>query len=162
MSVNSLMDLTYSSKSVEILQSLFDVSKGKGEGSIKCTVTKHRIGKTAILLGIEILTKRSPSRVLALIERCAPIRRSGWEKGKGKTKVVLCLECSSPQGILTGIDQVWRLIDGEVSRRRVTKAALCLGLESLNRVEPSKVRQLVSKVCPVPRKYWDPELGQWL
>jgi len=44
----------------------------------------------------------------------------------------------------------------------VMTAALCIGIETLNKVDHTKMRQLVSKVCPVSKKYWDPEVNQWL
>lgn len=159
---NAVLDLTNSTDSVEILGTLFEATKGKGEGRIKCTITKHRLAKTAILLGIAVLSKRSPSIALKLIEKWAPLRAPVKGKKKRVVKTELVLECSSTQGLLEGVDKVWRAIAGKVSHRRVTKACLCLGLDSLNKVDPGKVRQLVSKVCPVQKKYWDFELEQWL
>jgi hypothetical protein len=147
------------------LSALFEASKGKGEGRIKCTLTKHRIAKTAILLGIALLSKKPPSMALKLIDRWAPVRvpvARGTRVHKKVVRTELVLECSSTQGLLAGVDRVWRLISGAVSHRRVTKAALVIGLDSLNKVDHGKVRQLVSKVCPVPKKYYDSELGLWL
>lgn len=160
---NVVLDLAYSPESGVILQALLDATKGKGDGRIKCTVTKHRIAKTAILLGIQVLLKRPPSIIQTLIEKWAPLRKPGRRKGvRAMVKAELVLECSSTQGLFEGVDRVWRLISGSVSHRRVTKACLCLGLDSLNKVDPGKVRQLVSKVCPVTTKYWDAELKHWL
>lgn len=162
---NAVLDLSNSTDSVVILNALFEGTKGKGEGRIKCTITKHRLAKTAILLGIAVLSKRSPSIVLKLIEKWAPLRvpmRGSAKTHKRVVKTELVLECSSTQGLLEGVDRIWKGIQGKVSHRRVTKACLCLGLDSLNKVDPGKVRQLVSKVCPVPKKYWDAELGLWL
>jgi hypothetical protein len=162
---NAVLDLSNSIESIDILQSLFDASKGKGEGRIKCTITKHRIAKTAILLGIALLSKKPPSMALKLINQWAPTRvpvPRGMRAHKRVVRSELVLECSSTQGLLDGVDRVWRVISGAVSHRRVTKACLTIGLDSLNKVDPGKVRQLVSKVCPVPKKYFDPELQQWL
>jgi hypothetical protein len=158
---NAMLDLSNTPDSTLILNALVTATKGKGEGRVKCTVTKHRVAKTAILLGIQVLSKRPPSTALKLVEKWAPICKPG-RGGRLRVRTELVLECSSTQGLLEGVDRVWRNISGAVSHRRVMKAALCLGLDSLNRVEPGKVRQLVSKVCPVPKKYWDPELDQWL
>jgi len=161
---NAVLDLTNSTDSVVILNALLEASKGKGDGRIKCTITKHRLAKTAILLGIAVLSKRAPSIILKLIEKWAPLRvpLRGSKPHKRVVKTELVLECSSTQGLLEGVDKVWRAISGKVSHRRVTKACLCLGLDSLNKVDPGKVRQLVSKVSPVQKKYWDAELGLWL
>lgn len=161
---NAVLDLTNSTDSVETLNALFEASKGKGEGRIKCTITKHRLAKTAIFLGIVVLLKKSPSIALKLIERWAPLRvpLRGKKGYKRLIKTELVLECSSTQGLLEGVDKVWKHIEGAVSHRRVTKACLCLGLDSLSKVDPGTVRKLVSKVSPVQRKYWDPELGLWL
>jgi hypothetical protein len=162
---NIVLDLSTSPESSEALHGLFAATNGKGDGRIKCTITKHRIAKTAILLGVQLLLKRGPEAISKLIEKWAPVKKPGRRLGSKKTKKIkteLVLECSSTQGLLEGVDKVWRKIAGEVSHRRVTKAALVLGLDSLSKVEPGKVRLLVSKVCPVPRKYWDPELGLWL
>lgn len=161
---NAVLDLTNTIDSVEVLRSLLEATKGKGEGRIKCTITKHRLAKTAILLGITLLLKRSPEVSLKLIEEWAPLRKPLRGK-KGSKRVVrteLVLECASTQGLLEGVDKVWKNISGAVSHRRVTKACLCLGLDSLNKVDPGKVRLLVSKLSPVQKKYWDEELGQWL
>jgi len=161
---NAVLDLCNAQESVATLQTLFDASKGKGEGRIKCTITKHRLAKTAILMGFAILSKRPPSTTLRMIEKWAPLRKPG-RKGGAKVKYVkteLVLECSSTQGLLEKIDHLWRQVSGVVSRRRIMTACLTIGLESLNKVDPGKVRQLVSKVCPVPKKYFDHELQQWL
>jgi hypothetical protein len=157
-----MLELGYSTESILILDALVADSRGKGEGRIKCTVTKHRVAKTAILFGIQVLSKRSPSIALKLIEKWAPICKPGRGRKIRRRRTGLVLECSSTQGLLEGVDRVWGDIGGAVSHRRVTLAALCLGLDSLNRIEPGKVRRLVSKLCPVPNKYWDPELGLWL
>lgn len=159
-----MLDLTNSTDSIAILKALHEGTKGKGEGRIKCTITKHRLAKTAILLGITVLSKRPPSMIRKLIERWAPLRvpLRGAKGHKRVVKTELVLECSSTQGLLEGVDRIWRLISGAVSHRRVTKACLCLGLDSLSKVDPGKVRQLVSKVSPVTKKYWDAELGLWL
>lgn len=161
---NAVLDLTNSTDSIVTLNALWEASKGKGEGRIKCTITKHRLAKTAILLGVAILSKRSPSTIQTLIEKWAPLRvpLRGAKGHKRVVKTELVLECSSTQGLLEGVDRVWRLISGAVSHRRVTKACLCLGLDSLSKVDPGQVRKLVSKVSPVEKKYWDPELNQWL
>jgi hypothetical protein len=162
---NTVLDLSNSIESSDILNSLYEASKGKAEGRIKCTITKHRVAKTAIILGIRLLSRKPKGIVLGLIERWAPLRLKsapGVRSHKRMVKTELVLECSSTQGLLEGVDKVWRAIDGAVSHRRVTKAALTIGLDSLNKIDPGKVRQLVSKVCPVPKKYYDQELQQWL
>lgn len=100
--------------------------------------------------------------VLKLIEKWAPLRGKVRGHVKKPVRTELVLECASTQGLLEGVDRVWRVVSGAVSHRRVMKACLCIGLESLNRVDQGKVRQLVSRVCPVPKKYWDFELGLWL
>lgn len=161
---NAVLNLSNTPESFVILQELFNDSKGKSEGRIKCTITKHRVAKTAILLGIEVLLKRSPSIALKLINTWAPVRKPG-RRGQDQvkyTKMELVLECSSTQGLLEKVDQVWRLTSGAVSHRRVMTACLTIGLDSLNKVDPKKVRQLISKVCPVPKKYFDGELQDWL
>jgi hypothetical protein len=161
---NAVLNLGNTPGSYTTLQELFGASKGKGDGRIKCTITKHRIAKTAILLGVELLLRRHPSMILKMLDTWAPVRKPG-RNGAPKvkyTKMELVLECSSTQGLLEKVDQVWRRISGEVSHRRVMTACLTLGLDSLNKVDPGKVRQLVSKVCPVQKKYFDHELQQWL
>jgi hypothetical protein len=165
---NAVLNLTNAQESASILHSLYTDSKEKGEGRIKCTVSKHRIAKTAILLGVLIISKRPPSAALDLIQHMAPRERPGRKpRGirshkKTNPKVELVLECASTQGLVEGVDRVWRLVAGAVSRRRVMMACLTIGLDSLNKVEPGKMRQLVSRVCPVSTKYFDAELGQWL
>ena len=161
---NAVLDLTNTIDSVGVLRSLFEATKGKGEGRIKCTITKHRLAKTAILLGITLLLKRSPEVSLKLIEKWAPLRKPlrGKKGSKRLVRTELVLECSSTQGLLEGVDKVWKSISGAVSHRRITKACLCLGLDSLSKIDSGKVRLLVSKLSPVQRKYWDEELGQWL
>lgn len=140
------------------MQELLAATKGKGEGRIKCTITKHRLAKTAIVIGTQVLKKKAPSILKRTIEKWAPLR----VKGRIYSHFELVLECASTQGLIEGVDQVWKLALGAVSHRRVMTAALCIGLESLHRVDHTKVRLLVSKVCPVQKKYWDPEIGQWL
>jgi hypothetical protein len=160
-----VLDLSNSIESVEILTSLYEASKGVADGRIKCTITKHRVAKTAILLGIKLLLGKPRGVALSMVEGAAPYREKppvGVRSHKRRIKAELVLECSSTQGLLEGVDRVWQAIGGEVSHRRVTKAALVIGLESLNKIDPGKVRQLVSKVCPVTRKYFDKELGEWL
>lgn len=162
---NAVLDLSNTIESVEILNTIYEASKGKGEGRIKCTVTKHRIAKTAILLGIALLSKKPTSIILKMVNQWAPLRTPlprGVKSHKKQIKAELVLECSSTQGLLDGVDLIWRRVQGAVSHRRVTKAALTIGLDSLNKVDPGKVRQLVSKVCPVPKKYFDSELQVWL
>jgi hypothetical protein len=160
---NIILDLTHSKASVANLQALFDASIGKGEGRIACTVTKHRLSKTAILLGVEILKKRPPSSVLELIDKWSPMAiLPGVRLKRKRHRTTLVLECSSTQGLLEGVDQIFKHIDGRVSHSRVAKACFCLGLDSLARVDPGQVRMLVSKVSPVKKKYWDPGLGLWL
>ena len=160
---NADVDLSNTPGSVAILNSLYDASKGKGEGRIKCTLTKHRIAKAAVLLGIRVLLKRSPDTLLKTIEQWAPLRKPGpVGSQRARAKAGLALECSSTQGLLEGVDRVWRLINGEASHRRVLKACMCIGLDAMSRVNQGKVRQLVSKLSPVKQKYWDPELGLWL
>lgn len=163
---NTEVDLSASPRSYSTLVALWETTKGKGEGTVKCTLTKHRIAKAAILFGVQILLRREPSDLMSLILKWSPQKKSG---PKGPRKQVrtrvrsgLTLECSSTQGVLEGVDQIWRLIHSEVSHRRVMTACLCLGLDSLARVDPGKMRQIVSRLVPVPRKYWDPELGLWL
>lgn len=153
--------LKLNSSSTQILLLLLDASRGKGEGRIKCTVTRHRLAKTAILLGLKFFSQREDA--LDLITQWYPLTRSGPKKeGETRFKGTLVLECSSPQGLLEGVDQVWKQVGEAVSHRRVTTASLFLGLDLMNRLDPKVVRKLVSRACPVPRKYWDPELGQWL
>lgn len=160
---NAEVDLSNTPGSVEILAALFDSTKGKGEGRIKCTITKHRIAKTAILLGTQVLLKRRPDTLPKLIEQWAPLRKPGPSSpSRVKVRAGLTLECSSTQGLLEGVDQIWKLIGGTHSHRRVLKACMCIGLDSLSKVDPGKVRRLVSRLCPMKRKYWDPELNQWL
>lgn len=156
--------LNLSPNSDRLLNELYQGTQGKGEGRIKCTITRHRLAKTAIVLGIAVLSKKSPSLVLKHILESTPSTRSG-RKPKGKKRPVrasIVLECASTPKLLEGIDSLWRLISGELSHRRVTTACLNLGLEMMGRQDPGKVRLLVSKVCPVTTKYWDPELGAWL
>lgn len=160
---NALLDLSNTIDSVEVLDRLYIASVGKGEGRIKCTLTKHRIAKTAIVLGVQILLKRTPSSILGIIEKRAPLKTRGQSRPHRKAvRTHLVLECASTQGLLEGVDRVWKMTNGTISHRRVMKASLCLGLESLARVDHAKVRQLVSKVCPIQKKYWDPEVGGWL
>jgi len=158
---NITLSLSNTPETSEILNRLLGDAKGKAEGRIKCTVTKHRIAKTAIILGMNILTKRPKEVALRMVESAAPLRKSGRNNRK-MVKTELVLECSSTQGLIEAIDKLWRAIGGPVSHRRVTTAALVIGLKSLNEVDPGMVRQLVSKVCPMARKYFDKELGEWL
>lgn len=162
---NMVIDLGDSDSAIEILDTLMKGSRGKGEGRIKCTVTKHRLAKTAIMLGIKILSRQPPASIQRLAEKLAPLRKPGRPArgAKRRLRTELVLECSSTQGLLDGLDTVWRIIaTGEVSHRRIAKTALCLGLDSMAKVDHGKVRQLVSRVCPVPKKYWDTEVGAWL
>jgi hypothetical protein len=167
---NAVLNLTNAQESSRLLQLLYDSSKGKGEGRIKCTISKHRIAKTAILLGVLLLSRRDSPTALELIQNSAPKERPGrkprvaraHKKITPRVKVELVLECASTKGLVEGVDRVWRLINGAVSHRRVTMACLAIGLGSLSKVDPGKMRQLVSKVCPVSTKYFDYELGQWL
>lgn len=158
---NTVLNLHKNSLSISQLHALVASTEGKGEGRIKCTVTKHRVAKTAILLGIAILSKKPPSTALKYIKKWAPKQR--WI-GRTKVKVNLVLECASTQGLLESVDRTWKKVNEmeAVSHRKVMTAALCIGLDSLTKVDSGKVRQLVSKLAPVPTKYWDPELDQWL
>jgi hypothetical protein len=157
---NVVLDLSGTLETVELLGALVGATKGKGEGRIKCTVTKHRMAKTAILLGIAILLKKPPSIALDFIQKWAPLRKKG--KRCVPVKANLVLECSSTQGFFEGVDKIWKQVGEAVSHRRVMKACLCIGLDSLNKVDPGKVRLLVSRLSPVQTKYWDPELDQLL
>jgi hypothetical protein len=163
MNVNKVisLELGWGTKSLLTFNALVTASKGKGEGRVKCTVSKHRIAKTAILVGTQMLLRMPPATVLELVEKWAYISNLKPRVYR-KRMVRLVLACASPPGLLEGLDRVLKHISGAVSHRRVTKTALCIGLDSLSRVEPGKLRLLVSKICPVPRKYWDPELGLWL
>lgn len=104
---------------------------------------------------------------LKLINTSAPTQTRG-PKPKKMVKLAqpvrceLVLECSSTQGLLEGVDKVWMAIQGAVSHRRITKAALVIGVQSLSQIDSGMVRKLVSRRCPVTRKYWDEELGLWL
>jgi hypothetical protein len=155
---NSVLNLVGSPESAAIMMALLASTKDKGEGRIKCTVTKHRLAKTAIVIGIQILKRKPQSTLKQLIEKWAPRK----VRGRICSNFVLVLECTSTQGLLEGVDYVWRQTFGAVSHRRVMTAALCIGIETLNKVDHTKMRQLVSKVCPVSKKYWDPEVNQWL
>lgn len=155
---NSVLNLGGSPASVAILQALLVSTKDKGEGRIKCTITQHRLAKTAIIIGIQLLKKKPPRTLRKIIERWAPRKVRDLTVPSFR----LVLECSSTQGLLEGVDDVWKQTLGAVSHRRVMTATLCLGLDLLNKVDPIKLRQLVSKVCPVQKKYWDPEISQWL
>lgn len=162
---NVVLELSSNPESVEALDQIYSQSKAVPTGRVKCTITKHRLAKVAIILGVAILNKRSSIAALGLIEKWAPerVRERGKRSGPKKIKAELVLECSSTQGLLEGVDQVWRgKINGAVSHRRVTRAALCLGLDSMTKLDPKMLRQIVSKVCPVQRKYWDEELQTWL
>ena len=159
--LNISLSLSNTPESSEILNHLLADSKGKAEGRIKCTLTKHRVAKTAIILGMSLLSKRPKEVALSMIKEAAPLRKPGRNNRK-MIKTELVLECSSTQGLLDGVDKLWRAIGGTLSHRRVTTAALVIGLKSLNDVDPSQVRRLVSRVCPVPKKYFDSELQQWL
>lgn len=160
---NADIDLSNTPGSFEILSSLYEATKGKGEGTVKCTITKHRVAKTAILLGIIVLSKKDPDTLQRLIERWAPLRKPGPKTlQRARAKTSLTLECSSTQGLLEGVSKLWRRVNGVVSHRRIMKACLCVGLDSLNRIESGKVRRLVAQLSPVKTKYWDPELNQWL
>lgn len=155
---NAVLNLGGRPESAATLQELLASTKGKGEGRIKCTITKHRLAKTAIILGTQILRKKDPSILKEFIEKWSPRK----VRGRTYSNFELVLECASTQGLIEGVDRVWRRTQGTVSHRRIMTAALCLGIESLSKVEPTKVRLVVSKVCPVIKKYWDPELNQWL
>lgn len=159
--VNTVLNLHNTSEAVKHLRAIVASTQGKGEGRIKCTVTKHRVAKTAILLGITILSRRPPSIALEFVKKWAP--KQSWV-GRNRVKVNLVLECSSTQGLLEGVDNMWKKVNEieAISHRKVMTAALCLGLDSMNKVDPGKVRELVSKLCPVKTKYWDPELDRWL
>ena len=159
-----VLDLCGADVITETLDSLWRGSRGKGEGRIKCTITKHRLAKTAIVLGIKILSQKPPASIIKLASEWAPLRKPGRPpRGvKKHSRTELVLECASTTGLLDGIDTVCRMTTGAVSHRRVAKTALYLGLDSMSKVEHAKVRQLISRVCPVPKKYWDPEVGEWL
>ena len=158
---NTILNLHNTSEAISNLRAIVAATHGKGEGRIKCTVTKHRVAKTAILLGIAILSKKPPSTALEYIKKWAPKQR--WI-GRTKVKVNLVLECASTQGLLESVDRTWKKVNEmeAVSHRKVMTAALCIGLDSLTKVDSGKVRLLISKLSPVPFKYWDPELDQWL
>lgn len=155
---NCVLDLSTCPESTTTLHALVDSTKDKGDGRIKCTVTKHRLAKAAIVLGVQILKKKPPKALKKVIERWAPQR----VRGRTYSQYTLVLECSSPQGLLEEVDALWKLTLGVVSHRRIMTAALSIGLSSLNKVDPIKMRLLVSKVCPVAKKYWDSEIEQWL
>jgi hypothetical protein len=160
---NLVFDLTYSTDTLGALQSIYDASKGKGGGSIRCTVSKHRISKTAIIFGAKVLLKLDPRLVLGLVEYWAPKGRSEQAKeAKVPKSIRLVCECSKHPGLTLDVDRLWEIVSGKVSHQRIMGACLCLGLDSLSRVDPGSVRLLISKVCPVQKKYWDEELGQWL
>ena len=59
--VNAVLDLHSNPEALVALNALVMASKGKGEGRIKCTVTKHRVAKTAIILGIQLLSRKPPT-----------------------------------------------------------------------------------------------------
>ena len=95
-------------------------------------------------------------------QRRGPKPKGTRSHKKATPKVEIVLECASTKGLIEGVDRMWRLVDGAVSRRRVTMACLALGLDTMGKVDSGRMRQLVSKICPVSTKYFDAELGQWL
>ncbi len=120
-----------------------------------------------MVLGLKVLLRGRADSVLEMVKSRAPIKPSGRIKGQRSHKArskpcELVLECSNLPDLFEAIDKVWRKVSGAVSRRRIAKTALCLGLDSMAKVDHGKVRQLVSRVCPVPKKYWDTEVGAWL
>lgn len=159
---NVALSLSNTPETSEILNRILADSKDVAEGRIRCTLTKHRVAKAAILFGIKLLSRKPKEVVLSMVESASPVRKPGRNGSGKRVKAELVLECASTQGLLEGVDKLWRAVGGKVSHRRVTTACLVIGLESLNKVDPGQVRRLVSKVCPVPKKYFDKELQDWL
>jgi hypothetical protein len=165
--VNASLEMYTNPDSLVLLKELVDASRGASEGTTKCTITKSRIAKTAIVLGVQLLLLKTPEEVLNLVEKWAPVYKAGssgpYRHGlKLRAHMTLFLECSSTPCVLECVERAWRYIRCDLSQSRVIKTAFCVGLYSIADIEPCKLRLLVSKVCPVPRKYFDAELNQWL